>query len=225
MASLVERGVLEVEQRATRVKPTVYRMPGVAAFWDAKMATEAGSVADRSPLTRHSVATVVRESSDELELELEESLYTRGDTKEGEELRLEAERGKGKSYRFDDVWKLYPARNGRRVDKELALKQWLLLSYADKSRVFAAVRTYAAERPELPPDMHRWLRRRTWEDYLVPLAVVDGSLPARRSVDYSEMSETEWQAAYRRMPEADRVAAEEQRRAGLAWRAEQSAVK
>lgn len=96
----------------------------------------------------------------ELPLETLETFETRASDEES--------KGKGKPYRFEEVWALYPSRRGRRVNRAQALKGWTAMSYVDKAACFRAVQTFAAESPELPPDLFRWIRNGTWRDYLTP---------------------------------------------------------
>ena len=115
----------------------------------------------------------------------------------------EKTRGKGSDYRFEDAWGVYPCRGGRKIGKQDARKQWVTLSYEDKRSVFRAIRIFAAERPELPPDMHRWIAHGRWRDYLEPpqpgtAAVIPAAgppVPVRKRWD--EMTESEFAAARR----------------------------
>lgn len=77
--------------------------------------------------------------------------------------------------RFDDhFWPTYPQRNGRRIGKAEALVQWCRLSIDEQRAALRGARHMAAEVAAgrtLPPDAHRWLRKRTWEDWQDPPAV------------------------------------------------------
>lgn len=213
LALLVERGILAVEAPATRKKPTTYRLVGVDGL-AAILAAQVGDPGDGlaaigRPLGGHWAATVLRNSSDELDLEGEgtdlgstrgtstDPGSTRGNSKDPRESDdVEKTRGKGSDYRFEDAWSAYPLRRGRRVGKEKAREQWKRLTYQEKGRCFKAIRTFAAERPELPPDMHRWVRDRTWQDYLEPPAGPVGAgrpgAPARK--DFADMTAEEFAA-------------------------------
>lgn len=238
LTALIERGILEVQAPATRTKPTTYRLVGVSE-WAANMAGQRditaplggqsgrssdGLAANDRPLGGHLAATVVRNSSDELEQEEEDvsTENTRGDTQEG---RLtddpEKLRGKGSDYRFEDAWTIYPPRRGRRVGKDKARGQWKKLTYAEKGRCYRAIKAFAAEHPEYPPDMFRWLRDGTWKDYLEPAAAAPAagpSRPARKGWD--EMTEEEFAVARRTLTGGELTEALEARHRAAVLRGE-----
>lgn len=85
---------------------------------------------------------------------------------------LEKTRGNGKDYRFEDAWKVYPSRNGRKIGKAVALKEWCKLTYAEKCRAWQACQNMARECPPFPPDMNRWLKDHKWDDWAEPLSVI-----------------------------------------------------
>lgn len=124
---------------------------------------------------------------------------------------LEKARGKGKDYRFEDAWSAYPKRDGRRIGKRDAREEWKKLSYEDKGRCFRAIKAFQASGTEYPPDMHRWLKHKTWEDWLTPAdrAPVGGKAPVK---GYGEMSEEEFRAAMRGKTETEVMQAEFARR-------------
>lgn len=109
---------------------------------------------------------------------------------------LERERGKGTDYRFEDAWKSYPTRAGRRIGKKQARDQWVKLTYVEKRQAWEAIRIFAGERPELPPDMFRWLRDQKWLDWLEPKtdpAPVLGSSVVN-GVEYRTGEQAHWRA-------------------------------
>lgn len=132
-------------------------------------------------------------------------------------------RGKGSDYRFDDAWNLYPPRRGRKVGKEKAREQWKKLGYEEKGRCFKAIRTFAAEQPEFPPDMFRWVRDRTWQDYLEPATAAAPAVggrpgPARKRFD--EMTEEEFAVARRSLSASELTEALDARRRAAVLRGE-----
>lgn len=79
---------------------------------------------------------------------------------------------------FEDYfWPAYPARDGRKIGKAKALEQWRRLTIEDRRGALRAARIMAAADAR-PPDAFRWLRDRTWEDWLVPPDPT--AIPARR---------------------------------------------
>ncbi len=68
---------------------------------------------------------------------------------------------------FDHFWNLYPSRNGRKREKAKAISQWKRLSASDRQRAIQAAPTYAAEEKFIK-DAFRWLRDRSFEDWLTP---------------------------------------------------------
>ncbi len=68
---------------------------------------------------------------------------------------------------FDHFWNLYPSRNGRKREKAKASAQWKRLSASDRQRAIQAAPTYAAEEKFIK-DAFRWLRDRSFEDWLTP---------------------------------------------------------
>lgn len=77
---------------------------------------------------------------------------------------------------FDDhFWPAYPARNGRKIGKAEAFGQWEKLPIEDRRAALKGARIMAADvnaGRTLPPDAHRWLRKRTWEDWQEPTGAV-----------------------------------------------------
>lgn len=76
---------------------------------------------------------------------------------------------------FDEhFWPAYPPRNGRKIGKADALTQWARLSLEDRRAALRGAKAMAADVAAglaLPPDAHRWLRRRSWEDWQGPPTV------------------------------------------------------
>lgn len=79
------------------------------------------------------------------------------------------ERKKDASARFDtSFWRAYPARHGRKIGKAKALERWVKLSEEDQALAVRGAKALAAAvaRGEtFPPDAHRWLRDRLFEDW------------------------------------------------------------
>lgn len=68
---------------------------------------------------------------------------------------------------FEQFWDIYPARNGRKRDKAKARTQWGRLSQAERDNALQAVRHYADEE-QFVKDAFRWLRDRSFDDWLSP---------------------------------------------------------
>ena len=79
-------------------------------------------------------------------------------------------------HQFEEFWKAYPMRDGRRIGKPEALKKWSSLSAPDRKRVLIAVQHYANSNQVLAgigiKDPHRWLRKgkkdEPWREWLEP---------------------------------------------------------
>jgi hypothetical protein len=74
-------------------------------------------------------------------------------------------------HEFEEFWNLYPTRNGKKLEKKAALKNFCQLTTEDRQQVIRAVKNYAAS-GEMPKDPHRWLRTgkgdEPWRDWLEP---------------------------------------------------------
>ncbi len=72
---------------------------------------------------------------------------------------------------FEEFWKLYPARGGKKLEKSAALKNFSQLSTEDRQLILIAVKHYA-ESGRWPKDPHRWLRTakgdEPWRDWVEP---------------------------------------------------------
>lgn len=81
------------------------------------------------------------------------------------------------SSRFEIFWKLYPARNGRKLGKGAAYQRFILLNEADQLLCCRAAGVYSQFykrplngrefRPE-PRDAERFLKKDWWRDWLEP---------------------------------------------------------
>ena len=139
--------------------------------------------------------------------------------KELEELEYERTRGKGSDYRFEDFWLTYPTRQGKKVGKRQARDEWLKMTYAEKGLAFRGARNMARAGEEYPPDAHRWLKRKTWEDWqAAPVGPAVRGAPARKPWD--QYTEDEFRKIYRTLTDMEKVEAEDARkRAAMEHRA------
>ena len=69
---------------------------------------------------------------------------------------------------FEAFWKLYPARNGRKIGKKQAIEQWNKLDPDSQTKVLEAVSAYSehlagTDRPA--KDAFRWIRDQNWLDF------------------------------------------------------------
>lgn len=72
---------------------------------------------------------------------------------------------------FEAFWQTYPPRNGRKVGKDDAKKQWAKLSSEERQLAIlgaANLRDETRSGLTFAPDAHRWLRKRSWEDWQTP---------------------------------------------------------
>lgn len=92
---------------------------------------------------------------------------------------------------FEQLWDRYPRRDGKRIARDQAAKQWRRLTGPERIAARRAVEHYRAACDAgltRAKDAHRWLRDRAFNDWLEP-AVADGpaatgsSPPARREHD------------------------------------------
>lgn len=63
---------------------------------------------------------------------------------------------------FEQFWKMYPKRNGSKVGKAAARKQWDKLKPADKLDAANGLAMYAAAKGAYPEDAERYLRHKRW---------------------------------------------------------------
>lgn len=63
---------------------------------------------------------------------------------------------------FDDFWKSYPRRNGAKVGKAAASKQWAKLKSNERAEALAGLPAYAAAKGAYPEDAERYLKHRRW---------------------------------------------------------------
>lgn len=71
---------------------------------------------------------------------------------------------------FDAFWEAYPRRNGKKLGRGDALKQWRRLKAPERDAAMVGVGHYAAAclDGQLAKDAFRWLRDRCWEDWQTP---------------------------------------------------------
>jgi hypothetical protein len=74
---------------------------------------------------------------------------------------------------FAEVWKAYPPRNGRKVDRAKALTEYRreVKSPEAHADLLRAVAAYAEGCNGYPKDAHRWLKGGTWREWLTAAEV------------------------------------------------------
>lgn len=155
LADLVAAGLLTAEHRSGR--PAVYQIQ-----WDnAANLRQTVTPVRESPLPE-SHPTPVRESGvplSESPKPLPEShpKHKKPTGNQNETLKLRASQ-------FEEFWKAYPPRNGRRLNKKDAATQFAKLKDAEIPDVMRAVKQYAAE-GQIPKDAFRWLNS-SWREWL-----------------------------------------------------------
>lgn len=79
-------------------------------------------------------------------------------------------------HEFEEFWKSYPMRNGKRLGRPEALRKWKCLKPEDRKHVLIAVRHYASSKLVTDgigiKDPHRWLRNckgdEPWREWIEP---------------------------------------------------------
>lgn len=82
---------------------------------------------------------------------------------------------------FEHFWNVYPRRNGKRTGRPEALAQFRRLSLDDRRAAYRGAQHYAAAvdaGATIAADGHRWLRKRSFEDWQTPAVI---STPRRQS--------------------------------------------
>lgn len=77
---------------------------------------------------------------------------------------------------FEEFWKLYPARRGKKLEKNTALAKFKLLNHQDQQLVIAAARNYSTSEMVFKgigiKDPHRFLQNgkgdQPWRDWITP---------------------------------------------------------
>jgi hypothetical protein len=75
-------------------------------------------------------------------------------------------------FRFDELWKAYPARNGKKVDKAKARTLFMALPDPDQVQCLRAVREYAKQctgntgQERLPKDPPRFFKDDWWRQWV-----------------------------------------------------------
>lgn len=223
---LTDKGVIEVQKRSTRTRPTTYRLVGTDSESPANMASQTGDEAESpaigSPLGRHSPATALRETSEEVELEREI-------------------KKKGSARAPNHAW-----------DALVEVIGWEPKTGPEKARVGKAVKEIAAALPDgtSREDVAKHIRARAaryrehwphaeltpeslvkhWSKFS-PQAVRELAHPApapergtltrpellaRR--DPADLTYEEFLESLQSLPEGERMARREARRTGLAWK-------
>ncbi|MDE1904854.1 MAG: hypothetical protein KGH75_00200 [Rhodospirillales bacterium] len=83
---------------------------------------------------------------------------------------------------FDEFWKAYPRRNGRRLGRGKCVERWIRLTLDDRRAAWRGAVHYAHDVDAgltIAKDPDRWLRDRCWEDWQDPPSAV-GSTPGPR---------------------------------------------
>lgn len=75
---------------------------------------------------------------------------------------------------FEEFWKLYPARNGRKVGKQEAMDAFVKIEDNDLGSLFLAVKNYAESKTAkdgFAKDPVRFLKKDFWKDWTMPQEV------------------------------------------------------
>jgi hypothetical protein len=125
----------------------------------------------------------------------EHALISGKNSKSGLELLSESEPQTSKARKtsapetdaaFNEFWELYPARNGRKLDKARTRILFGRLPARARAEVLTAVRNYAAS-GQMAKDPARFLRDDYWREWLIPAA-------APQEAAGLDPAETEWRA-------------------------------
>jgi hypothetical protein len=97
------------------------------------------------------------------------ALKNKGTAKANAELsKVKISKVKKETYKesFEDCWREYPARNGKKLEKKKASVEYdkAISGGIDIVDMFSYVESYAKSKPEFPKDMFRWIRDKNWED-------------------------------------------------------------
>ena len=239
LAALVERGLIELTAPATRTRPAVYKLIGVTEHAQAVRNISSGRLGGQSvspnpqtpewgangvPMGCQSGDTVLRETSDEVEEELEKQTTP----------SLTIDDHDHPVYGWDRFWERYPKRDGKKGSKKLAVGLWRSMTYEHKAEAWRQlgeyVRICAAGRP--PMDAQRWLRQGIDNGWNPDEGwTFDGTAPAGQQ---ERGTVTARQVLLRRPPEdltyeefleslvgctdAEHTERREGRRMGLAWK-------
>lgn len=87
---------------------------------------------------------------------------------------------------FDEFWKTYPARHGKKIEKEATLKEFKKIPAPDHTLVVVAARNYANS-GQLPKDPKRFFKDGYWREWLKPAEPglhQNGSGPKRVSLEH-----------------------------------------
>ena len=83
---------------------------------------------------------------------------------------------------FDEFWKAYPTRDGRKVGKADAVKAFAKINEADHVDLIRSVKVYAAS-GQIPKDASRFLKDNYWRDWITsPMNSPDSNMPAPQAV-------------------------------------------
>lgn len=68
---------------------------------------------------------------------------------------------------FDEFWRQYPPRDGKKLEKAKAQQLWKRMSQTKRDLAMVGVGNYAAS-GQRAKDAHRWLRDECWNDWQTP---------------------------------------------------------
>lgn len=91
---------------------------------------------------------------------------------------------------FVHFWEIFPRRNGKRLNKRLAMAAWSKLSIDDRRAAWRGARHYAAAvdaELQIAKDPDRFLKHRCWEDWQEPAVA-----PARGVGQRASTVERSW---------------------------------
>lgn len=167
IAQLIEEGWLEVEEEGGgRGRATVYRIPGVLNGPPNKGAASAPSPEGKGAVSDEKGCNPEPETVQPGDPSLSYATVT---TNEENNARSEVT----VEDQFALFWQRYPTRNGRKVDRPLALAAWRKLTLEERREAYRAVgayRTACDEGLTIARDAHRWLRKTAdgpiWEAWL-----------------------------------------------------------
>lgn len=64
---------------------------------------------------------------------------------------------------FEEFWKQYPRRKGKRLGKAAARRYWAKLADVDREAALSGLKLYSEAKGQFPEDAERYLKHRRWE--------------------------------------------------------------